>query len=125
MPNLQYCRLEAESSYNKRLGRDLALRRACLGRSLADVAAAADISPSHLQAHEAGDKAIPFGRLVRFAQVLEAPLTVLVDHASTAQTSNRDTGLPLQLVKVASRLTKSQQTILLALARELARSIAD
>lgn len=113
----------AEARFNRLLGQRLALFRAARGLRLADVAEAAGVGLQLIQRYESGEMAVPFGRLVRLAEVLGAPLTTLLGDAfgPAAAAEDVDAGAVLQIARIAGRLPPSKRSVLAAMARELGR----
>ena len=75
-----------------------------------------------IQRYESGEMAVPFGRLVRLAEVLGVPLTTLLGEAFDGDAGeDPDAGAVLQIARIAGRLSPSKRSALAAMARELGR----
>ena len=112
----------AEARHNRLLGQRLALFRAAAGLRLADVAEAAGVGLQLIQRYETGETAVPFGRLVRLAEALEVPLSLLV--GTDFDAGDRDAVEPaavLQIARIAGRLPPAKRKALADMARELGR----
>ena len=112
----------AEARHNRLLGQRLALFRAAAGLRLADVAEAAGVGLQLIQRYETGEMAVPFGRLVRLAEALEVPLSLLV--GTDFDAGDRDAVEPaavLQIARIAGRLPPAKRKALADMARELGR----
>lgn len=112
----------AEARHNRLLGRRLALLRSARGLRLAEVAEAVGVGLQLIQRYESGEMAVPFGRLVRLAEVLDAPLAaVLGDAFDGAGRGEDETVAVLQIARIAGRLSPAKRAALAAMARELGR----
>lgn len=111
-----------EARHNRLLGHRLALFRAARGLRLADVAEDLGVGLQLIQRYETGEMAIPFGRLVRLAEVLGTPLSALIgDGFDTGGGDDPDAGAVLQIARIAGRLPPAKRTVLAAMARKLGR----
>ena len=112
----------AEARCNRLLGQRLALLRAARGLLLADVAEAAGVGLQLVQRYESGEMAVPFGRLVRLAEILGTPLsTLLGDAFDGGVPDNPEPASVLQIARIAGRLPPAKRNVLVAMARELGR----
>jgi transcriptional regulator with XRE-family HTH domain len=72
------------------LGRRLRLRRRLLDLTQGQVAARCGLTFQQIQKYEAGGVAIPFGRLVTLASILEMPIEDLVQGVVSGDTTSSD-----------------------------------
>jgi len=111
-----------ESAHNRLLGQRLALARSAKGLTLAELAALVGGGHQLIQRYEAGEMAVPFGRLVQLAHALDMPLTTLIgDGFDGAEPEAPESRAVLQIARIAGRLPPPKRAVLVALARELGR----
>jgi transcriptional regulator with XRE-family HTH domain len=77
-----------EDDIYRALGAQLRARRRLLDMTQSEVAMRCGLTFQQIQKYEAGLVAMPVGRLVTLAQVLDAPVGELVDGAARASTSS-------------------------------------
>jgi transcriptional regulator with XRE-family HTH domain len=83
---------------DRALGGRLAARRAALGMTRLQVAAAAGVSVQQLAKYEAGANRIPASRLVLLAEALGLPVGALLPSRESASAAERDWALFDRLV---------------------------
>lgn len=114
----------AEARNNRLLGQRIALYRAAGGLTLAELGVAVGVSHQFIQHYEAGERAVPFGRLVQIAQALRVSVTTLIGDAfdaDAAAAEEPNVQVVLQVARIAGRLPPAKRAALAALARELGR----
>lgn len=112
----------AEARNNRLLGQRIALARSARGLTLAELAAVVGGGHQLIQRYEAGEMAVPFGRLVQIAQALETPLSALIGDAfDSGSAEDPETRVVLQIARITGRLPPAKRAVLVALARELGR----
>jgi len=112
----------AEASANRLLGQRLALFRAAAGLRLGDVATAVGVGLQLIQRYETGEIAVPFGRLVRLAEVLGVPVSTLIGETFDGDGAMApNAAAVLKIARIAGSLPPAKRTALAALARELGR----
>ncbi|MBI2260606.1 MAG: helix-turn-helix transcriptional regulator [Caulobacterales bacterium] len=112
----------AEARNNRLLGQRIALARSAKGLTLADLAAAVGGGHQLIQRYETGEIAVPFGRLVQIAHVLDMPLSALIGDAfDSGAAEDPETRVVLQIARITGRLPPAKRAVLVALARELGR----
>lgn len=111
-----------EARSNRLLGQRIALYRAAGGRTLAELGRAVGVSHQFIQRYEAGELAVPFGRLVEIARSLGVSVTTLIGDAFDSDAGEESNAhIVLQVARMAGRLPPAKRAALAALARELGR----